>query len=330
MSNYYDNDLLNSSVIIKDIDCSIPCNILLYFMCCCPTQEINYFPPSSKDFIEIFMILVSMTPYPTVFLCLCLAAYFRTSRSVLILIMIFIENFTVIALKNFIREPRPNYLCNAEYGYPSNHSSFFTCILFWFIAEEICLPDHLQFKYKTYLIPFGLIYPFILYSRYYLNYHSLGQIFGGFFLGMIIGVGWFLLNIKYILCTDNILRQLMIKFNIENNLTDDLLYQDDEYISLDEYQSLVQKENELNNMKKKLRCVNKNMKNMKDLEGMNKNFEEILKGDNLNKNEDGQENEEDVYGEENSDENINEMENLGDNNNINNEEFNNLGKLKTE
>ena len=303
MSNYYDNDLLNSSVIIKDIDCSIPCNILLYFMCCCPTQEINYFPPSSKDFIEIFMILVSMTPYPTVFLCLCLAAYFRTSRSVLILIMIFIENFTVIALKNFIREPRPNYLCNAEYGYPSNHSSFFTCILFWFIAEEICLPDHLQFKYKTYLIPFGLIYPFILYSRYYLNYHSLVQIFGGFILGIIIGVGWFLLNIKYFLCNDNIFRQLMIKFKIENNLTDDLLFQDNEYVSLEEYQ----KENDLNNKKMKLRSANKNMRNMNNSEAMNENSLEILNDNNLNKNE------EDVFGEENSDENINEMD-LGENN----------------
>ena len=303
MSNYYENDLLNSSVIIKDIDCSIPCNILLYFMCCCPTQEINYFPPSSKDFIEIFMILVSMTPYPTVFLCLCLAAYFRTSRSVLILIMIFIENFTVIALKNFIREPRPNYLCNAEYGYPSNHSSFFTCILFWFIAEEICLPDHLQFKYKTYLIPFGLIYPFILYSRYYLNYHSLVQIFGGFILGIIIGVGWFLLNIKYFLCNDNIFRQLMIKFKIENNLTDDLLFQDNEYVSLEEYQ----KENDLNNKKMKLRSANKNMRNMNNSEAMNENSLEILNDNNLNKNE------EDVFGEENSDENINEMD-LGENN----------------
>lgn len=314
MSNIYTNELneiLNSTVINRNIDCTIPCNILLYFMCCCPTQVINYFPPGSKDFKEMFMILLSLTPYPTVFLLMCLAAYFRTSRSVLILAMVFLENFTVIALKNFIREPRPNYLCNQEFGYPSNHACFFTCILFWFISEEMCTPEHLQFEHKTYLIPFGLIYPFIVYSRYYLNYHSFGQIFGGIFLGIFIGVGWYLLNVKYILCTDNILRQLMIYFTIENNLTNDLLYQDDGYVLLDEYQALIQKENELRNMKQKLRSVNKNMKKMKDIEGLNENFQDIINDNNYDENAANEDINE--FGEESSETNINEINNnIGD------------------
>ena len=297
------NDLLDSTVIIKDIDCSISCNIFLYILSCCPTQEINFFPPDTKDLIEMLMVLVSLIPYPIAVLLLFLPAYYRTSRTFLILIMILLESFIVFALKRIIREPRPNYLCNEQFGFPSNHSCFLTCILFWFVAEQVCLPAHLQFKYKTYLIAFGLIYPFILYSRYYLNYHSLVQIFGGFILGIIIGVGWFLLNIKYFLCNDNIFRQLMIKFKIENNLTDDLLFQDNEYVSLEEYQ----KENDLNNKKMKLRSANKNMRNMNNSEAMNENSLEILNDNNLNKNE------EDVFGEENSDENINEMD-LGENN----------------
>ena len=170
MSNYYSNDMkeiLNSTVINRNIDCSIPCNILLYFMCCCPTQVINYFPPGSKDFKEMFMILLSLTPYPTVFLLICLAAYFRTSRSVLILAMVFLENFTVIALKNFIREPRPNYLCNQEFGYPSNHACFFTCILFWFISEEMRTPEYLQFQYKTYLLAVICLVCLLICAYYY-------------------------------------------------------------------------------------------------------------------------------------------------------------------
>ena len=284
MSNFYSNDLMNSPIINKNIDCTIPCNFFLYFMCSCPTKTINYFPPTSNDLMEMFMIILSLTPYPTVFLLLCLACYFHTSRSVLILIMVFIENITVVFLKSIIREPRPNYLCNAEYGYPSNHSTFFTCILFWFIAEELWIPKSYQFKYKSYLIPFGIIYPFILYSRYYLNYHSFGQIFGGFILGIIIGIGWFLLNTKYILCTDNFLKQLMIKFYIENNLTNDILYQDDGYVLLDEYQSLIKKENELNDMKQKLKNVSKNIKNFEGLDGLNESYKEILKND-INNND---------------------------------------------
>lgn len=288
MSNIYSNDILNSPIINKNVDCSIPCNIFLYFMSCCPTKTINYFPPSTNDLMEMFMILLSLTPYPTVFLLLCLAAYFHTSRSVLILIMVFIENFTVICLKSLIAEPRPNYLCNAEYGYPSNHSCFFTCILFWFVAEELWTPEFYQFKYKSYLIPFGILYPFILYSRFYLYYHTFGQIFAGFILGIIIGLGWFLINTKYILSKDNILKQLMIKFKIENNLTNDSLYIDDGYILLDEYQTLIKKEDELKYMKQKIKNVSKNMKNFEGLDGLNDNLKEILSKDsskNINNKE---------------------------------------------
>ena len=327
MVNYYSNEILNSPVINKNIDCSIPCNIFFYLMSCCPTKKLSYFPPSTNDIIEIFMILLSATPYPTVFLLLCLAAYFRTSRSTLLLIMVFIENFIVIALKNIFREPRPNYLCNEEFGYPSNHSCFFTCILFWFIAEEICTPEFYQFKYKSYLIPFALIYPFILYSRYYLNYHSFEQIIGGFILGIIIGVGWYLINIKYILCSDNILKQLMIKFNIENNLTNDILYQGDGYILLDEYQSLIQKENELIDMKHKLKKAAKNVKNFEGLDDLTHNYQDILTNEynDINENQENKNNE--IYGEENSDENINE---IGGNYGTHNDLFNSFGKPKNE
>ena len=330
MSNYYSKDLLNSPVINKNIDCSVPCNILLYLLSCCPTKRVNFFPPSSQDLIEIIMILLSATPYPTVFLFLCFSAYFRTSRSVLMLIMLFIENFMVITLKSIIQEPRPNYLCNAEYGYPSNHTCFFTCILFWFICEEIFTPEFFQFKYKLCLIPFAFIYPFILYSRYYLNYHSFDQIVGGFILGFFIGVGWFLLNTKVILCTDNILKEILIRFNIENNLTYDVLYQDDGYILLDEYRALIKKENELMDMKQKLKKVAKNVKNFEGIEELNENYQDIL-NENFNNKENNYEDDEDenddeveVNGEENSDENINEIYN-----DKNNEE-NSFRKLKKE
>ena len=296
MANNIPEKTLNSEVIIEDIDCSIACNILLSLMSCCPTKELHYFPPSLGDLTELFMILLSATPFPTVFLLLCLAAYCRTSRSCLLLIMIFLEYFIVIALKEIIRDPRPNYLCNQEYGYPSGHSCFFSCLLFWFITEEICAPESYQFKYRLYLIPFGLIYPFLLYSRYYLNYHSLGQIIGGMVLGIFIGVGWYLLNVKYILSTDNILKQLLIKFNIENNMSSDMLYKDDGYMLLDEYQSSMQKENELVDVKYKLRNAPKNSNN---------NNEFIINADNMNSNYEIKNN--DVYGEENSDENINEI-----------------------
>ena len=288
--NNQDVDILNSQIILKNIDCSIPCNIILYFASSCPTKSINFIPKSSSDFFEIIMILLSLTPYPIVFILLCLAAYLRTSRSVFLLGLVFIENILVSFLKIIIQEPRPNYLCNNEYGFPSNHSCFFTCLLFWFILEEFYIPKSLQFKYKNIIFMIFVIYPFILYSRYYLNYHSIGQIIGGLIFGIIFTVIWFFFCIKYILGNDNFIKDIMIRLNVENNLTMDLLYQSDEYILLDNLQNLVKKESELRETKNNLEKMNTNFNAMDELKKMNKEFKKILEN---NKEQFNDENKED-------------------------------------
>ena len=287
--NNQDVDILNSQIILKNIDCSIPCNIILYFASSCPTKSINFIPKSSSDFFEIIMILLSLTPYPIVFILLCLAAYLRTSRSVFLLGLVFIENILVSFLKIIIQEPRPNYLCNNEYGFPSNHSCFCTCLLFWFILEEFYIQKSLQFKYKNIIFMIFVIYPFILYSRYYLNYHSIGQIIGGLIFGIIFTVIWFFFCIKYILGNDNFIKDIMIRLNVENNLTLDLLYQSDEYILFDNLQNLVKKESELRETKNNLEKMNTNFNAMDELKKMNKEFKKILEN---NKEQFNDENEE--------------------------------------
>ena len=302
MNNDWQNiDILNSPNIIKNIDCSIPCNIIFYFCSCCPTKIINYFSPSQSDFIEISMITLSLTPYPVVFLLLCLAAYLRTSRSLLLLALVFIENFIVVALKLIIQEPRPNYLCNYEYGFPSNHSCFFTCILFWFILEELYTPKELQFKYKSIIIIFAIIYPFILYSRYYLNYHSVGQIVGGFIFGIIFTNVWFFFCIKYILEGENFIKDLMIRLNVENNMTFDLLYQSDEYLLLDNLKHLVKKENELREAKNNLKKVNNNFNDFNEFDDMNEKFKKILENNNAHFPDENEDEEEDDKFDDNED-----------------------------
>ena len=278
MYSYY-GEILNSTILDKNINCTIPCPILLKFMSSCPKREVNFFPPSLIDITEIIMVLLSCTPYPTCFLLLCLSFYFRTTRSILILLMVLGENFIVVSLKNIIREPRPNFLCNEEYGYPSNHSAFYTCILFWFIMDEILTPNHYQFKYKSYLIPFIFVYPFILYSRVYLRYHDANQIAGGFCLGLFIGIFWYLINIKFILPTDNIIRQLMVKFYVVNNLTDDTLFDEDNEGLIAKYQELVKKESELKSIKNQLKRITKNIGLINNL---NVNFEHNLNNNMFN------------------------------------------------
>ena len=288
--NFQNGDILNSQIIIKNLDCSIPCNFLFYFCSSCPTKKINYFNPSKSDFIEILMIILSLTPYPVVFIFLSLTAYFRTSRCFFVLALVFIENFLVFFLKMIFQEPRPNYLCNNEYGFPSNHACFFTCILFWFILEEFNVSKKLQFKYKNILIIFGIIYPFILYSRYYLNYHNIEQIVGGFIFGVFIAVSWFFFCIKYILVKDNIIKTIMIGLNIENNMTFDVLYQSEGFILLDIYRKLIKKENELKDMKNKLEKMKKNLGVMDNIREYDEKFKNIMKGNNEKFNEEKYEN----------------------------------------
>ena len=285
-----ENNILNSEIIIKNIDCSIPCNSFLYFCTSCPSKVINYFPPSKSDIIEILIISSSLVPYLIVLILLCLAIYIRTSRSFLLLLLIIIEDTLVNFLKIIIQQPRPNYLCTKEYGFPSGHTSFCTCILFWFILEEFYIPKPLQFKYKNILIIFGIIYPFILYSRYYLNYHNIEQIVGGFIFGVFIAVSWFFFCIKYILVKDNIIKTIMIGLNIENNMTLDVLYQSDGFILLDIYRKLIKKENELKDMKNKLEKMKKNLGVMDNIREYDEKFKNIMKGNNEKYNEEKYEN----------------------------------------
>ena len=292
-NNNQDVDILNSPIIIKNIDCSIPCNIILYFADSCPTKSINYFPPSSSDFFEIIMITLSFTPYPVVFLLLCLSAYLRTSRSIFLLGLVFAENSLVALFKLIIQEPRPNYLCNNEYGFPSNHSCFFTCILFWFILEEFYIQKNFQIKYKNVIFILFIIYPFILYSRYYLNYHSVGQIVGGFIFGIIFTIVWFFFCIKYILEGENFIKDLMIRLNVENNMTFDLLYQSDEYLLLDNLKHLVKKENELREAKNNLKKVNNNFNDFNEFKDMNEKFTKILENNNAQFPDENEDDEED-------------------------------------
>ena len=79
-------------------------------------------------------------------------------------------------MKNILRDPRPNFECNKQYGNPSNHAVFYSALLTWFIAEHFYCEKKFRFKYNSIKILCFLITPFILYSRIYLNYHTREQV----------------------------------------------------------------------------------------------------------------------------------------------------------
>jgi membrane-associated phospholipid phosphatase len=80
-------------------------------------------------------------------------------------------------MKKILKDPRPNFECNHQYGNPSNHAVFCSALLTWFLFEYIYLNKNLRFKYNSIKILLLLLTPFILYSRIYLNYHNLKQVY---------------------------------------------------------------------------------------------------------------------------------------------------------
>ena len=251
-----------------DIDCSIPCHPIMKTLSSCPTKIINFENPSKEDFHEIIMIILSCSPYPASFIILLCGTYYRTTRSVLILLMVLIQNFMVEFLKNNLRDPRPNFKCNHQFGNPSNYTCFYTCIIVWFILEGFFTEKKYQFKYTKFLFPLFIAYPFIIYSRYYLHYHTIEQIVTGIVLGSFVGIVWYFLSIKFILKSENPLRRIFYKMEIKNSMTSDLIgnfdYEDmqldDDFIK--QYQNLLKKNEKLEHLKQNLRKITKNIKNM--------------------------------------------------------------------
>lgn len=251
------------------IDCSIPCHQIIKMLTSCPSKRINFSNPSSSDIKEIIMVFLSTTPYPLSFIILLTGTYYRSTRSIFILAMTFIQNFIVEMLKNNLKDPRPNYKCNQQYGNPSNHTVFLTSVIMWFIMDGLFTAKQYQLRKKKFLVPLFMLYPFIVYSRVYLNYHSIEQMITGLILGTFIGIIWYILCTKVILSGDNVFKNLLKKLNVVNTLTADSIgfgsynrvFSEDKNLEK-KYHELLQKNQQLSKLKEDLRRLTKNMKNM--------------------------------------------------------------------
>lgn len=207
-----------------NIDCSIPCHFIVDLFGSCPKTKnlipniIQYY--SFQNIFELFLIILSMTAYPLVFL-LCLSCLiYRTTRLGFLVVMVFGDYFVVEIIKNYLKEPRPNYKCNKEYGNPSNHSCVSTSIIVWFILEYFYIDNKHKNQSKYIIFWFCILYPFLLYSRYYLNYHSIKQIVMGILLGIFIALIYFILVMK-IFIKSIFVQKFYLFFKMTNNLTDD-------------------------------------------------------------------------------------------------------------
>lgn len=227
---------IDMSNVIHDINCNIPCNFILKAFNSCPINDsIQIF--LSSDFLfhfttrkdslnviaDIFYILLSTSPYIFSFILLLNTIYYKTLRSFLLMMMFFFQNFVVEILKNNLKDPRPNYLCSKQFGNPSNHAVFFSSLIIWNILEYFYIKSKYNKNSLMKILLFSM-YPFIMYSRIYLKYHTLEQILSGIFTGIIFGLLYFMFFIKFVFKSPTSLGRILGKLNLKNNMTDVDLY----------------------------------------------------------------------------------------------------------
>ncbi len=85
-------------------------------------------------------------------------------------------------MKGLLRDPRPNFICNQQFGNPSNHATFYSSLITMLFMEYVLLES--KFRLSNFFLKLLLIiiYPFILYSRIYLNYHTIEQVINIFYI----------------------------------------------------------------------------------------------------------------------------------------------------
>lgn len=77
-----------------EINCKVPCFFIFKILNSCPTKELKFkelITFDSRQIFELFMVLLSTSPYFFCFVLLLLCALIRTTRSIFMLLMIFVQ-----------------------------------------------------------------------------------------------------------------------------------------------------------------------------------------------------------------------------------------------
>lgn len=276
---------------MKDlIDCNVLCPFVLKLFNSCPSKPLftgnsllsyNYASLNLMLIEETVLILMSTLPYILTFVFLISTIIHKTSRLFGLLLLSIIQNFIAQLLKNIIKDPRPNFKCNRQYGNPSNHAIFFASMLAWIIMENIYLKKKYINNNKKYTFLLFTSLPLVIYARYKLNYHSIEQLLNGVIVGGIVGVLWFIIffncalkdnyNNPNIFYQNNILKSIMEKFGIINNMSDldFIIFSKSKYTIenriLNKYRDLQKKQEEISKLKTEINLFKESIKNIEEL-----------------------------------------------------------------
>ncbi|KZC11839.1 PREDICTED: dolichyldiphosphatase 1-like [Dufourea novaeangliae] len=153
------------------------------------------------DFFGKLLALISLIPFAIIAGIITLILFRRDLHTITFFSGMIINDIINFILKHTICEARPmRRNVHVEYGMPSSHAQFM-----WFFAAYttlfICIRLHHnnnssvseRFWRVTSIAACIIIALLVTYSRVYLLYHSISQVLCGAFIGIILGVVWFLI-----------------------------------------------------------------------------------------------------------------------------------------
>ncbi|KAF9665012.1 hypothetical protein SADUNF_Sadunf16G0077900 [Salix dunnii] len=99
-------------------------------------------------------------------------------------------------IKTFVQQARPETcvlldMCDSH-GWPSSHSQymFFFAVYFTLLTLEGIGLLEIKNKWAVTFLPWSIAF-LTMFSRVYLGYHTVSQVFAGAILGILLGAGWF-------------------------------------------------------------------------------------------------------------------------------------------
>ncbi|XP_041369987.1 dolichyldiphosphatase 1-like [Gigantopelta aegis] len=150
------------------------------------------------DLIGQGLAWFSLLPFCIIVAFITLIIFRRDLHTMCFLTGLLLDEAVNWVLKHVIREQRPitERVLYTEYGMPSSHAQFMwffsiylTFFLFIRVYTNYTWVDDL-WKYAVSLGSF-IISIIVCYSRIYLGYHTISQVFWGAASGFVLGVCWF-------------------------------------------------------------------------------------------------------------------------------------------
>ncbi|XP_050447229.1 dolichyldiphosphatase 1-like [Cataglyphis hispanica] len=152
------------------------------------------------DLFGKLLAVLSLLPFAIITGFITLILFRRDLHTIVFFIGIIINDCINSVLKYTICEARPMKRDSlyVEYGMPSTHAQlmwFFTAYTTLFIYFRLNYNCTIVEKFCRTIVAVGCIITAVLitYSRVYLLYHSITQVFFGTLLGLALGIAWFII-----------------------------------------------------------------------------------------------------------------------------------------